>query len=148
MLTSRRCRKVFGNWSFVRIGAAIVLSATTLTSAYAGAGMLSCAGRWPGSTIAQRYGAAADDPHSGLSRNLLARRRRRKFATRDRRWLDHCHPVVQYDPYGVARYVTRHRLRIRGRRRLRMSRREHPVLTSVLVRRFCAAVLTPQARTS
>ena len=88
----------------VRIGAALVLSILAQTSADAASvSNSSCAGRWTGFNCAA-LSEEADNPYIRLVPEPLGDNERAQFAQRDRKWVDHCHPVVQYDRYGVARY--------------------------------------------
>jgi hypothetical protein len=88
----------------VRMGAALVLSFLAQTAANAGNGSNdSCAGRWTGYNCAA-LSAEADNPYIRLIPEPLGDNEKALFAQRDRKWVDHCHPVVQYDRYGVARY--------------------------------------------
>jgi hypothetical protein len=103
VLTNRPAGKSSVCWSFARLGAAIGLSATTLTSAYAGAGMLSCVGGPRSFNCAAQWGAAGD-PHVRTVPRGLGEAEKVQAATRERRWLIHCHPVIERDAYGVARY--------------------------------------------
>ena len=103
MLTNRPAGKSSGYWSLARLGAAIGLSATTLTSAYAGAGMLSCVGGPRSLNCAAQWGAAVD-PHVRAVPGGLGEAEKVQSATRERRWLIYRHPVIERDAYGVARY--------------------------------------------
>jgi hypothetical protein len=88
----------------VRIGAALVLSILAQTSASAGSATdPSCAGLWTGFNCAALSGEA-NNPYIRLIPEPLGDNERAQFAQRDRKWVDHCHPVVQYDRYGVAHY--------------------------------------------
>jgi len=88
----------------VRGGAAIVVSAMTLTSVYAagvggfscvgGAGSLSCAGQW----------GAGGDPNVRVVPQALRDDDRAEALAREHKWLALCQPVIQRDQYGVARY--------------------------------------------
>jgi hypothetical protein len=90
----------------VRGGAAIVASALTLTSAYAGgvgnmncvrgAGSVNCVGQW---------GAGGDPNVRAVPPRPLGDEERVKAAARERRWLAQCQPEIRRDPYGVARYI-------------------------------------------
>jgi hypothetical protein len=86
----------------VRIGAALALSILAQTAANAGnvSGNDGCAGRWTGFSCPQQ----AEDPYIRIIPEPVGDSQRAQFAARDRRWVDHCHPTVQYDRYGVARY--------------------------------------------
>jgi hypothetical protein len=103
VLTNRPAGKSSLCWSLARLGAAIGLSATTLTSAYAGAGMLSCVGGPRSFNCAAQWGAAGD-PHVRTVPRGLGEAEKVQAATRERRWLIHCQPVIERDAYGVARY--------------------------------------------
>jgi hypothetical protein len=99
---SRRAEAV--SRATVRIGAALVLSILAQTSANAGnATDPNCVGRWTGFNCAALSGEA-NNPYIRLVPEPLGDNERAQFAQRDRRWVDHCHPVIQYDRYGVARY--------------------------------------------
>src|ERR1700728_3674357 len=88
----------------VRIAAALVLSILAQTSANAGrATDPNCVGRWTGFNCAALSGEA-NNPNIRLVPAPLGDNERAQYAQRDRRWVNHCHPVVQYDRYGVARY--------------------------------------------
>jgi hypothetical protein len=85
----------------VRIGAALVLSILAQTAANAGNDANnSCAGRWTGFSCAEQ----AADPYIRIIPEPVGETQKAQFAARDRRWVDHCHPTVQYDRYGVARF--------------------------------------------
>ena len=88
----------------VRIGAALVLSILAQTSANAGSvSNNGCTGRWSGFNCADLSGEAGN-PYIRIVPEPVGETERAQFAARDRRWVDHCHPVVQHDRYGVARY--------------------------------------------
>jgi hypothetical protein len=88
----------------VRIGAALVLSILAQTSANAAnVGNSSCAGQPTGFNCADQSGAMGN-PYIRLVPEPTGETERGQLTARDRRWVDHCHPVVQYDRYGVARY--------------------------------------------
>jgi hypothetical protein len=85
----------------VRIGAALVLSILAQTAASAeNLSNNSCGGRWTGFNCTEQ----ATDPYIRIVPEPVGETQRSQFAARDRRWVDHCHPTVQYDRYGVARY--------------------------------------------
>jgi len=48
--------------------------------------------------------AEGGNPYIRLVPEPLGESERGQLAARDHRWVDHCHPVVHYDRYGVARY--------------------------------------------
>ena len=86
----------------VRIGAALALSILGQTAANAGStNNDSCVGRWTGFNCAEQ---GPMDPYIRIVPEPVGETERAQFAARDRRWVEHCHPVVQYDRYGVARY--------------------------------------------
>jgi hypothetical protein len=104
VLTNRPAGKSLA-WSLVRVGAAIGLSAAALTSAHAGGvGALSCVGGYRSLNCVARWGFPGD-PYIRAVPEVLGEAEKAQAATRERRWLIHCHPIVQHDPYGVARYV-------------------------------------------
>jgi hypothetical protein len=104
VLTNRPAGKSSAYWSFVRLAAATGLSATTLTSAYAGGvATLSCVGGARSLNCAAQWGTAGD-PHVRAVPEALGGAGKAQAATRERRWLIRCHPVVERDAYGVARY--------------------------------------------
>jgi hypothetical protein len=104
VLTNRPAEKSSASWRLVRGGVAIVVSAMTLTSVYAGgvgnlscvrgAGSVSCVGQWgpPG------------DPNVRAVPRSLGYEEKAQALERDRKWLAQCQPVIRRDPYGVARY--------------------------------------------
>ena len=97
VLASRRAEAV--SRTTVRIGAALVLSLLAHASANAeGVNNPTCTGR--GIACAEQTGS----PYIRLVPQPAGDTERGRLAARDRRWVDHCHPVVQYDRYGVARY--------------------------------------------
>ena len=78
MLTNRPAEKSSASWRFVRGGVAIVASAMTLTSVYAGGvGNMSCVGG-PGSVNCVGNGGPAAIPMSGSCHRLSATRRGRR----------------------------------------------------------------------
>jgi len=90
----------------VRGGAAILLSAMTLTTACAGgvgtmscvrgAGAVNCVGQW---------GPGGDPNVRTVPVKPLGDEERAQAAARERKWLAQCQPEIRRDPYGVARYV-------------------------------------------
>jgi hypothetical protein len=91
--------------SLVRVGAAIGLSAITLASAHAaGVGGLSCVGGYRSLNCVARW-AFPGDPYVRVVPETLGEAEKAQAATRERRWQIHCHPIVQRDAYGVARYL-------------------------------------------
>ncbi len=104
MLTSRPAEAPSASWSVAQVGAAIILSVMTLTSAYAGgvadlscvrgAKSFNCVGQW----------ATAGDPYVRQVPEALSEAEKAHVLARDRKWLTRCRPVVEHDSYGVARY--------------------------------------------
>jgi hypothetical protein len=89
----------------VRGGAAIVLTAMTLTSAYAGGvGNLSCIGAAGSVNCVGRWGPAGD-PNVRAVPRTLGDEDKGQAAARERHWLAQCQPEIRRDPYGVSRYV-------------------------------------------
>jgi hypothetical protein len=87
-----------------QIGLAIVISASVIPSARAGGiGDLSCLGMAKSFSCAGRWDMAPGDPYV---RPVPEPSEAQKAALRerDRKWLAHCRPVVERDPFGVARY--------------------------------------------
>jgi hypothetical protein len=87
-----------------RLGAALALSAITLTSAHAaGVGGLSCVGTGRSVTCTAHWGAGGD-AHIRAVPQPLGEADKSLAETRERQWLNHCRPIVGHDAYGVARY--------------------------------------------
>jgi hypothetical protein len=104
VLTNRPAEKSSASRRFVRGGVAIVASAMTLTSVYAGGvGNMSCVGG-PGSVNCVGQWGPGGDPNVRVVPQALADEERAQAAVRERKWLAQCQPVVRRDPYGVARY--------------------------------------------
>jgi hypothetical protein len=90
--------------SFARVGVVIGLSATMLGSAHAaGVGGLSCIGGFRSLNCMAQWGFPGD-PYIRPVPETLGEADKAQAATRERRWLIHCHPVIAHDAYGVARY--------------------------------------------
>jgi hypothetical protein len=99
VLTNRPAEKSSASRRFVRGGVAIVASAMTLTSVYAGGvGNMSCVGG-PGSVNCVGQWGPGGDP---VVPQALGDEERAQAAVRERKWLAQCQPVVRRDPYGVA----------------------------------------------
>jgi hypothetical protein len=64
-------------------------------SCFGGHGSFSCSGGW----------AVPGDPYIRVVPQPLGEAEKSLAASRDRRWLIRCHPVIARDYYGVARYV-------------------------------------------
>jgi hypothetical protein len=103
VLTNRPAAKALAR-SFARVGVVIGLSATMLGSAHAaGVGGLSCIGGFRSLNCMAQWGFPGD-PHVRPVPETLGEADKAQAATRERRWLIHCHPVIAHDAYGVARY--------------------------------------------
>jgi len=104
VLTSLLAGESSASRSIAQIGATIVLSVTTLTSAYAGSVVnLNCvAGTRSFNCVAQL--ATAGDPYIRTVPEALGEMQKSLVAARDRKWVARCHPVAEHDGYGVARY--------------------------------------------
>lgn len=104
MFTSRRVEGTSTSWSVAHIGAATVLSAVTLTPAWAGSVVnLNCvAGAKSFNCVAQI--ATAGDPYIRAVPEALGEMQKGQIVARDRKWVAHCHPVAERDSFGVARY--------------------------------------------
>jgi hypothetical protein len=48
--------------------------------------------------------ATAGDPYVRTVPEALGDSEKARVAARDRKWVTHCRPVIEYDRYGVARY--------------------------------------------
>jgi hypothetical protein len=104
VLTNRPAEKTSASWSIAHVGAAIILSAITLTSAYAGGVIgLSCVGGGMSLNCAAMYGTSGD-PYIRTVPQALGEADRVQAAARDHKWQARCHPVIERDSYGVARY--------------------------------------------
>lgn len=104
LLTNRPAGKSPASTSFALFGAAIALSAMTLTSAYAaGAGGLNCI-RGAGSFNCVLQWGTAGDAHVRVVPEPVGEAEKSLAAARDQRWQTHCRPVIERDAYGVARY--------------------------------------------
>jgi hypothetical protein len=104
VLTNRPAEKSSASRSIARVSAAIVLSAITLTSAYAGGVVgLSCVGGGKSFSCAALY-ATGGDPYIRTVPDALSESDKAQGAARERKWQAHCHPTIERDSYGVARY--------------------------------------------
>jgi hypothetical protein len=104
VLTNGAAEKSSASWRFVRGGVAIVASAMTLTSVYAGGvGNLSCVGERGSVNCVGQWGPGGD-PDVRVVPQVLGDEERAQAAARERKWLAQCQPVIRRDPYGVARY--------------------------------------------
>jgi hypothetical protein len=104
VLTNRAAEKSSASWRLVRGGVAIVASAMTLTSVYAGGvGSMSCVGGRGSVNCVGQWGPGGD-PNIRVVPQALGDEERAQAAGRDRKWLAQCQPIIRRDPYGVARY--------------------------------------------
>ena len=104
MLTSRGAAAPLASSAFVHIGAAIIISITTLTSARAmDVTDTSCVGGWRGYNCVTQSGPAGD-PYVRLVPQPLDEDEKSRLEARDQRWLARCRPAIEHDRYGVARY--------------------------------------------
>ncbi len=104
MLTNRPAERSSASWSLAHIGAAIILSVITLTSAHAGSVIdLSCVGGARSFNCVAQI-ATAGDPYIRVVPEALGEVQKAQATARDRKWVARCHPVAERDTYGVARY--------------------------------------------
>jgi len=104
VLTNRPAERSSASWSLARIGAAMILSVVTLTSAYAGSVInLSCVGGGRSFNCVAQV-ATAGDPYIRAVPEALGEAQKAQIAARDRKWVARCHPVAERDTFGVARY--------------------------------------------
>jgi hypothetical protein len=105
VLTNRPADKSVAVSWLVRGGAAILLSAMTLTTVYAGGvGNLSCVGGAGGVNCVGQWGPGGD-PNVRAVPKPLDDEDKVQAAARERKWLAQCQPLLRRDPYGVARYI-------------------------------------------
>jgi hypothetical protein len=92
------------SWSVASVGALIILCVATMTSADAGnIDRWSCVGGWRDFNCVEQSGPAGD-PYVRLVPEPLGDGDRQRLQARDQKWLTRCHPTVEHDRYGVARY--------------------------------------------
>ena len=104
MLTNSPAEKSSTSRSIALAGAAMVLSVLTLTSAHAGGvAVFGCVGGARSFNCAGQWGIARD-PYVRAVPEALGEAEKAQAVARDRKWLTHCHPVVERDYFGVARY--------------------------------------------
>jgi hypothetical protein len=104
VLTNRPAEWSSASWSLAPIGAAMLLSVVTVTSARAGSVInLSCVGAGSGLNCVAQV-ATAGDPYIRVVPEALGEVQKAQVAARDRKWVARCHPVAERDAYGVARY--------------------------------------------
>ena len=88
----------------MRIMAAIPLTVIGVATAYAGGiGNLSCIGG-AGSLNCVAQWATAGDPYLRAVPEPVGDAAKTQANLRERKWLARCHPVVEHDGFGVARY--------------------------------------------
>ena len=104
MLTSRPGEGLSASRLVAHVGAAMILSVVTLTPSFAGNVYdLNCvAATRSFNCVAQT--ATAGDPYIRVVPEALDEAQKAQEATRDRKWVARCRPVIQRDRYGVARY--------------------------------------------
>jgi hypothetical protein len=104
VFTNRAAERSSASWSVARIGAGMILSVLTLTSAQAGSVIgLSCVGGATGFNCAAQW-ATAGDPYVRAVPEPLGEAQKAQLVARDRKWSARCHPAIERDGYGVARY--------------------------------------------
>jgi hypothetical protein len=104
VLTSHRAEAHSASWSAAHVGAAIILSVITLTSAYAGSVIdLNCVGGARSFNCVAQW-ATAGDPYIRIVPDALDEAEKAHATALDRKWLARCRPVIERDSYGVARY--------------------------------------------
>jgi hypothetical protein len=104
VFTSRGVRAPLASWLAAPIGAAIILSVTSLTSAQAAdVEVSSCVGGWKNYNCVTRWGPAGD-PYVRQVPELVDEAEKQRRETGERKWLARCRPVVTHDRLGVARY--------------------------------------------
>lgn len=108
MLTNHPAERPSSNRSFVRNGTAMILSALTFTSAYAGNVLnLSCVGGGMSNVSCVALWGTAGDPNVRQVPQALepiSDADHEREAAADRKWRARCHPHVEADAYGVPRY--------------------------------------------
>ena len=104
MLTSHLDGAPSASWPAAHVGAAIILSVITWTSADAGGiSITSCVGTWMGFNCVTRWGPVGD-PYARLVPEPLGEADKARVLARDHKWRARCRPVVEHDRYGVVRY--------------------------------------------
>jgi len=104
VLTSRHAHKSLAAWLAAPVGAAIILSLAGLTPAQAAeVSVTSCVGTWKGNNCVTRWGPAGD-PYVRQVPDPIDEAERARREARDRKWVARCHPVIEHDRLGVARY--------------------------------------------
>jgi hypothetical protein len=104
VLTNRPAERPSALRLAAQIGAAIALSVLTLSSVFAGTVVdLNCVGARSSFNCAAQWGTAGD-PYLRAVPEALGEAEKAQIAERDRKWLARCHPVIEHDRYGVARY--------------------------------------------
>jgi hypothetical protein len=106
VLTNRPADKSVAVSRLLRGGAAILLSAITLTTVHAGGvGTMSCVGGAGAVNCVGQWGPGGDPNVRAVPPKALGEEERAKAAAREREWLAQCQPEIRRDPYGVGRYV-------------------------------------------
>jgi hypothetical protein len=104
VFTSRHAGALLATWALAPIGAAIILSAASLTPAQAAEiGVTSCVGGYSGGNCVSRWGPAADPYVREIPEPIDAAEKAHREA-RDHKWQARCHPVIEHDRLGVPRY--------------------------------------------
>ena len=105
MFTNRVAEWFSARRTVAKVGAVMILSVLTASSAayagsvinlncVAGTGSFNCVAQW----------ATAGDPNVRVVPESLGDAQKAQIAARDRKWLTQCHPVIERDRFGVARY--------------------------------------------
>jgi hypothetical protein len=63
-----------------------------------------CVGPWWGTQNCVTRKSSAGDPYVRLVPAPVDEAEKARAGERDRRWMDHCRPVIAQDRYGVPRY--------------------------------------------
>ena len=104
MLTSRRAGITLAAWTAAPIGAAIILSAASLTPTQAAeVAVSSCVGGHTSDNCVTRWAPAVDPYVREIPEPLDAAERAQREA-RDHKWQARCHPAIERDRLGVRRY--------------------------------------------
>lgn len=104
MLTSHRAETSSAAGSAAQVGAAIILSIITVTSAHAGGIVdLNCVGGGRSFNCVAQW-ATPGDPNIRVVPDALGEAEKTHATALDRKWLARCRPVIEHDGYGVARY--------------------------------------------
>lgn len=105
VLTNRSTAALSRPWSAARVGVALCLSALTLTAARAGGVESQTCVVGPHSyNCVSQSAETLGDSHLRFVPDILNEADRTQMLARDQKWLARCHPTLQRDRYGVARY--------------------------------------------